>query len=89
MPTRQPKPREGSDMRSPFAVTFRLAGVFLMLAILSGCMSGKEEVEKWVQQEKAKKGTPIDPPPAIKTFETFANHASVSLQNAVPSVGCV
>ncbi|MFZ1724132.1 MAG: pilus assembly protein PilP [Dokdonella sp.] len=58
-------------MKSPFAITLRLAAVLMMLAVLSGCMSGKEEVEKWVQQEKAKKGTPIDPPPAIKTFETF------------------
>lgn len=58
-------------MRTPIAITFRLLAAVLTLAILSGCMSGKDEVEKWVQQEKAKKGTPIDPPPPIKTFETF------------------
>lgn len=45
--------------------------VVLVALALAGCTSGKEEVEKWVLQEKAKKGPPLDPPPAIKTFETF------------------
>ncbi len=54
---------------SEFAVRMTIAG--LIAISLSGCMSGKEEVSKWVQQEKAKKGAPLDPPPAIKTFETF------------------
>lgn len=58
-------------MKTPFAITFRLFAAILMLAFLSGCMQGKSEVEKWVQQEKAKKGAPIEPPPPIKTFETF------------------
>ena len=58
-------------MKTPLTITSRLIAPLLLLVVLSGCMAGKDEVEKWVQQEKAKKGTPIDPPPAIKTFETF------------------
>lgn len=58
-------------MKTSFASALRLLSALLTLVVLSGCMSGKGEVEKWVQQEKAKKGTPLDPPPAIKTFETF------------------
>lgn len=43
----------------------------LVLAALGGCTSGVDEVEQWVKQEKAKKGQPLQPPPVIKTFETF------------------
>ncbi|MEZ5461387.1 pilus assembly protein PilP [Dokdonella sp.] len=58
-------------MSSLNASAKRILLTSLALLAVSGCMSGKEEVEKWVQQEKAKKGAPLDPPPAIKTFETF------------------
>ncbi|MFZ1390180.1 MAG: pilus assembly protein PilP [Dokdonella sp.] len=49
----------------------RILVATLVLVALSGCMSGTREVEAWVQQEKAKKGAPLEPPPVIKTFETF------------------
>jgi type IV pilus assembly protein PilP len=58
-------------MSNPSVVAVRILATGVMLSILAGCMSGTDEVEKWVQQEKAKKGAPLDPPPAIKTFETF------------------
>lgn len=58
-------------MTNSSGLVVRFVAGGLLLATLSGCMSGKEEVAKWVQLEKAKKGAPLDPPPAIKTFETF------------------
>lgn len=58
-------------MSSLNASAGRLLLATMVALVLGGCTSGKEEVEKWVQQEKAKKGAPLDPPPAIKTFETF------------------
>ncbi|MBN8480292.1 MAG: pilus assembly protein PilP [Xanthomonadales bacterium] len=45
--------------------------VAVFLAALAGCTSGVDEVEQWVRQEKAKKGQPLQPPPVIKTFESF------------------
>lgn len=41
------------------------------LLTLSGCVSGRRDLEDWVAAEKAKKGAPIDPLPVVKTFETF------------------
>lgn len=58
-------------MTNPSVISLRILIAGLLLVAISGCMSGKGEVAKWVQQEKAKKGAPLDPPPAIKTFETF------------------
>ena len=58
-------------MKNQFTLTSRLATGAAILVLLAGCMAGQGEVERWVQQEKAKKGTPLDPPPPIKTFETF------------------
>ena len=58
-------------MTNPSGITLRVIVAGLLLLATTGCMSGKDEVAKWVQQEKAKKGAPLDPPPAIKTFETF------------------
>lgn len=58
-------------MRNSPEIVVRIVAGGLLLLVVTGCMSGKGEVEKWVQQEKAKKGAPLDPPPSIKTFETF------------------
>ncbi|HET9034155.1 MAG TPA: pilus assembly protein PilP, partial [Dokdonella sp.] len=58
-------------MTNPSAVVVRVIAGGLLLLTVAGCMSGQGEVAKWVQQEKAKKGAPLEPPPAIKTFETF------------------
>ena len=49
----------------------RASASCLLLVALVGCTSGTDEVEQWVRQEKAKKGQPLQPPPVIKTFETF------------------
>ena len=49
----------------------RLSAVTLLLVVLVGCTSSTGEVEQWVAQEKAKKGQPLQPPPVIKTFESF------------------
>jgi type IV pilus assembly protein PilP len=45
--------------------------VGLLIATLAGCTSGTADVEQWVREEKAKKGQPLQPPPVIKTFESF------------------
>ncbi|MBS0569308.1 MAG: pilus assembly protein PilP [Proteobacteria bacterium] len=41
------------------------------LAAIAGCTGGKNDLQQWVAQEKAKKGTPVAPLPVLKTFETF------------------
>ncbi|NCT67593.1 MAG: pilus assembly protein PilP [Rhodanobacteraceae bacterium] len=38
--------------------------------VLAGCTSG-DDLRQWVAQEKARKGTPLQPLPVVKTFETF------------------
>ncbi len=59
-------------MSRPFARMIpRAALAACALAVLAGCASGVDEVEQWVKQEKAKKGQALQPPPVIKTFETF------------------
>lgn len=58
-------------MTRPSAIAVRSLVCVFLFSLLAGCMSGTDEVQKWVQQEKAKKGASLDPPPAIKTFETF------------------
>lgn len=52
-------------------VMSRATAASLLFGLLVGCTSGTEEVEQWVKQEKAKKGQPLQPPPVIKTFESF------------------
>ncbi len=44
----------------------------LVVVVLAGCGGGNDEIQKWVAEEKAKKGQPIEKPPQIKEFETFA-----------------
>lgn len=41
------------------------------LAVLSGCTSGTDDLDRWVAAEKAKKGAPVPPLPVLRTFETF------------------
>lgn len=48
-----------------------LVSALLSVVILSGCTAGRRDLEDWVAAEKAKKGAPIEPLPAVKTFETF------------------
>jgi type IV pilus assembly protein PilP len=48
-----------------------LGTVVLATLVLSGCTAGRRDLEDWVAAEKAKKGAPIEPLPAVKTFETF------------------
>jgi type IV pilus assembly protein PilP len=49
----------------------RALSLCLAASALWGCSSGTTEVEQWVAKEKSKKGIPLEPPPVIKTFETF------------------
>jgi type IV pilus assembly protein PilP len=58
-------------MTNPVVLPFRLLIAAMVLLGMAGCMSGTEEVQKWVAEEKAKDGPDIEPKPAIKTFETF------------------
>ena len=58
-------------MTNACTFTLRAAALGMLLLGMSGCMSGTGEVQKWVAEEKAKPGPPIEPKPAIKTFETF------------------
>jgi type IV pilus assembly protein PilP len=58
-------------MSRPVATMAKASLAGLLLVTLAGCTSGVSEVEKWVAVEKAKKGQPLQPPPVIKTFESF------------------
>ncbi|MEP6880555.1 MAG: pilus assembly protein PilP [Dokdonella sp.] len=58
-------------MTHPSVIAARLLFCGFLLSLLAGCTPGTDEVQKWVLEQKAIKGTPLDPPPAIKTFETF------------------
>ena len=58
-------------MTNSVVLSFRMVAATALMLGLAGCMSGTEEVQKWVAEEKAKEGPDIEPKPAIKTFETF------------------
>ena len=58
-------------MSHPSTVAIRILACGYLLSMLGGCTPGTDEVQKWVLEQKAIKGAPLDPPPAIKTFETF------------------
>jgi type IV pilus assembly protein PilP len=58
-------------MSNAVSSVFRGFLACLGLLALAGCMSGTGEVQQWVAREKAKKGAPLEPPPVIKTFESF------------------
>lgn len=51
------------------AFAYRFAGVLAFLTLV-GCASS-EDPQRWVAQEKARKGAPLQPLPVVKTFETF------------------
>lgn len=55
-------------------LTSSLCRTTMLLALatsMTACTSGLDEVQQWVAKEKAKKGQALQPPPVIKTFETF------------------
>ncbi len=58
-------------MTRPSEIGARILACGFLFSMLAGCMAGTDEVRKWVLEQKAIKGTKLDPPPAIKTFETF------------------
>jgi type IV pilus assembly protein PilP len=58
-------------MSPPVGTMAKSSLACLLVATLAGCTSGTGDVEKWVAEEKAKKGQPLQPPPVIKTFESF------------------
>ena len=49
-------------MSLPVENTIKASLACLLLVAVTGCTSGVGEVEKWVAQEKAKKGQPLQPP---------------------------
>jgi type IV pilus assembly protein PilP len=57
-------------MRSDQFPVSRLLALAIVLATLAGCSPGND-LHQWVDQEKGKKGAPLEPLPVIKTFETF------------------
>jgi type IV pilus assembly protein PilP len=57
-------------MRHQSHLVGRIAALALATAIVAGCSEGND-LHKWVDQEKGKKGAPLEPLPVIKTFETF------------------
>ncbi|MGA9342959.1 MAG: pilus assembly protein PilP [Rhodanobacteraceae bacterium] len=58
-------------MSGPLNFRSRALLVAATLAILAGCTRGQSDLHRWVEHEKAQKGTPLDPLPEMKTFETF------------------
>ena len=57
-------------MRKDLSMLARVLPAALVLVALGGCSPGSD-LRQWVAQEKAKKGSPLEPLPVIKTFETF------------------
>jgi type IV pilus assembly protein PilP len=57
-------------MRKQTSIGFRLASLAIVLVAVAGCSPGSD-LRQWVTQEKAKKGSSLEPLPVIKTFETF------------------
>lgn len=53
------------------SVIVRPLTLVLVLGLLAGCTGGMDDLQQWVQQEKAKKGPPVPPLPVLKTFESF------------------
>lgn len=49
----------------------RLAGLLLMTLALAACGSGQSDLEKYIDQVKARPGGRIDPLPQVKPYETF------------------
>ena len=57
-------------MQVNVALMFRLGAALTAALIVAGC-APSDDPQRWVAQEKAKKGAPLQPLPVIKTFETF------------------
>jgi type IV pilus assembly protein PilP len=52
------------------AFVVRWTAVLVAMLVAAGCTPA-EDTHRWVAQEKARKGAPLQPLPVIKTFETF------------------
>jgi type IV pilus assembly protein PilP len=57
-------------MRQNISLTSRFTCMAIALVVLAGCSPGND-LHRWVETEKAKKGAQLEPLPVIKTFETF------------------
>jgi len=59
--------------------TFRLPGIhwLLLLVLLAGCAASTDtsDLERFVEQVRARKATPIEPLPEFKPYETFLYEA--------------
>ena len=52
------------------AFMLRLGAALTAALVVAGC-APSDDPQRWVAQEKARKGAPLQPLPVIKTFETF------------------
>ena len=58
-------------MRTRVQSATRLAGLLLLACTLAACGSGRDDLEKWVAEVKARPAPPLDPLPVMQQFETF------------------
>lgn len=61
----------GRQGRQPVRHT-RIAMLIASTLVLSACGAGREDLESWVAEVKARRGAPLEPLPVLKTFDAFA-----------------
>lgn len=54
---------------------FRLLAVALVVAVLAGCARGDADLRQQIDEIKAQRGEPLEPPPVLRTFESFTYQA--------------
>lgn len=57
----------------------------LAAATLTGCTGGKDDLESWVAEVKARPAPPLDPLPVMQQFETF-EYAAQNLRDPFSQV---
>lgn len=53
----------------------RLALLAAMATVVAGCARGDEDLRQQIDEIKAQRGAPLDPPPVLRTFESFTYQA--------------
>jgi type IV pilus assembly protein PilP len=62
----------GSSLRSR---PLRLTALALGVAALVGCARGDADLRQKIDEIKAQRGAPLEPPPVLRTFESFTYQA--------------
>lgn len=63
----------------------RLAALVLGIAALAGCARGDADLRQQIDEIKAQRGAPLEPPPVLRTFESFTYQAQALRDPFAPS----